>query len=245
MTDIKTYTPLRTIVDMALDEEQKSAGSEDRCWMLGLRALTELNQDISAQPKTIQLALDGNFTAAFPTDCLSWSKVGLQDANGELCVLKINNALTTYRDNNPNRLGDLSAQVQVDDGIGNFPIIPFYNYYYSGNSYQLFGYRNGLLTYGDCRVDDKNRVIIFPPDFQYSTVLFEYITSPERDNDYQVLTILQESIIMFIRWKLKLAKEYEFYAEVIKARRRLPKKKVVLQSFQQIIRESQAFKLKA
>src|SRR5712675_1406053 len=137
MTDILPFTPLRTIISYALDEEQKSSGSEDRCWLLGLRGLSELNYEIGAQPKTIQLALNPNFTADFPNDCLSWSKVGLQDNNGELAVLKINTAITTYRDNNPNRLGDLT--VQIDDGIGNFPIIPFYNYYYSGNCYQLYG----------------------------------------------------------------------------------------------------------
>lgn len=242
-SDIKTYTPLRTIVSYALDEEQKSAGSEDRCWLLGLRGLTDMNYDIGAQPKTVELALQGNKTAAFPSDCLSWNKVGLVDEGGQLNVLKINGALTTYRDNNPNRLSDI--QPQIESGIGNFPIIPFYNYYYSGNSYQLFGYRNGLITYGDCNVDDKNRVIIFPPDFAYSTVLFEYTSSPERDNDYQVPTVFQEAIIMFIRWKLKLAKDYEYYAEVTKARRRLPKKKFVLQSFNQVIREAQSMKLKA
>lgn len=243
MTDITPYTPLRRMVAFALDEEDRSIGHEDKYWLLGLRALTELNYDISAQPKTIELIVDSNKTARWPSDCLSWSKVGLRGPNGELSVLKINNALTTYRDNWPTRISDVSSQVDTaDDGR---PIVPFYNYYYAGGCFQLFGFGGGMVTYGDCKVDDVNRVIIFPPDFGYSTVLFEYTTAPERDIDYQVPTYLQEAVVMFIRAKDKRATMDEFYGEVIKARRRQPKKKVVLQSFNQVIRETGGMYLKS
>jgi hypothetical protein len=243
MTDIHQYTPLRTITSYALDEENKSIGSEDKVWLLGLRALTDLNYEIAAQPKTVELLVSDNKTAMWPTDCLSWAKIGLIDEHGELNALKINNAITNYRALNPNRISDLAPQIET--GIGNFPIIPFFNYYYSGNCYQLFGYKNGLITYGDCAVDEQQRVIMFPPNFKYASVLFEYISAPERDVDYQVPTVLQEAVIMFIRWKLKLASAEDYYAECIKARRRLPNKRFVLQSFNQVIRESQAMKLKA
>lgn len=244
MTDITTYTPLRTIVAYTLDETNKSVADEDKLWILGLRALTDLTFDISGQTKTVRIPVLGNKTAPFPSDCLSWSKIGVLDEKGQVNTLKINNALTTYRDDNPNRLDYLTAD--INNGGASQALVPYYaNYYYGGGVYQLFGVGGGVITYGECKVDEKNRVVILPPDFRFDSIIFEEISSPERDADYQVMTILQEAIIAFIKWKLKLGTEQQYYAESIKARRRMPKKKFILQTFNQIIRESNSMKLRS
>lgn len=235
MTDITPYTALRTIVAYTLDETNKT--DEDKLWILGLRALTDLTFDISGQTKTVRLPVLGNKTVPFPADLTSWSKIALLDESGQLNTLKINNALTTFRDTNPNRLQDLTPD--INDGGDTQGIVPYYaNFYYQGGCYQLFGVGGGVVTYGECKVDDKNRVIILPPDFRYDSIMLEYVSAPKKDPDYQVMTILQEAIIAFIKWKLKLGTEQDYYAESIKARRRMPKKKVILQTFSQIIRES-------
>lgn len=244
MTDITPYTPLRTIVSYTLDETNRSVADEDKLWILGLRALTDLTFDISGQTKTVRLPVLGNKTVPFPSDCLSWSKIGVLDEKGQVNTLKINNALTTFRDNNPNRLEDLTAD--INNGGASQALVPYYaNYYYGGGVYQLFGVGGGVITYGECKVDEKNRVVILPPDFRYDSIIFEEISSPERDPDYSVMTILQEAIIAFIKWKLKLGTEQQYYAESIKARRRMPKKKFILQSFNQVIRESNGMKLRS
>lgn len=235
-----------TIVAMTLDETDKSGADIDKLWVLGLRALTEINYEIAAQPKTLRLPMGGNKTLAYPADCLSINKIGILNENGEINCLRINNALTTWKDNNPDRISHLETP-DINDGIGdvNSPVVPFLNYYYGGGCYQLYGVGGGMITYGDCRIDDRNRIIIFNPDFQYSSILIEYITAPERDNDYQVPTCLQEAIIAFIKAKLKLGTMQEYYGEVIKARRRLPNKKFILQSFNEVIRRSDAQKLRS
>lgn len=245
-SDITPYTKLMTIVSYVLDEVDKDFSSLDKCWLLGLRALTDINYDVAAQPKTVRLPMGGNKTIVYPSDCLSISKIGIVNENGEINCLKINNALTTWRDENPERISHLENS-DINDGIGsqNNPSVPFFNYYYGGSCYQLFGVGGGLITYGDCRMDDRNRVIIFNPDFQYSSVLIEYITAPEKDGDYQVPTCLQEAIIAFIKWKLKLGTDQQYYGEVVKARRRLPNKKFILQSFNEVIRRSDAQKLRS
>jgi len=243
-SDIGHVTPLKTIVAYFLDECGKSFGDEDQAWLLGLRCLVELNFDISAQPKTVRIPKDANQTVPFPSDCLSWSKVGILDHNGQINTLKINNALTTWRDLNPNRLGDLTPDINTT--IGTLSVFPYYaNFYYNGGLFQLFGLGNGLVQYGECRVDEDNRVVILAPDFKYDDIMFEYISSPQKSGDYPVPTYLQEAVIAFIKYKMKLGTRDEYTAEVIKARRRQNNKKVILQTLNQVLRESQAQKLRS
>jgi len=56
---------------------------------------------------------------------------------------------------------------------------------------------------------------------------------------------LQEAIIAFIAWKTNLASRDEYIAEKINARRRMPPKKVTLQTINQVIREPNAMKLRS
>jgi hypothetical protein len=60
-----------------------------------------------------------------------------------------------------------------------------------------------------------------------------------------VPTCLQEAIISFCKWKLKLGSREEYYGAVVAGRRRLPKKKVNLQTINQVIRESDGLKLRS
>lgn len=236
--DLGKYVSLKTVVSYALDESDKSYADFDKAWLLGLRALVDINFDISAEPKTIRIPLNGNKTANIPADCISWTKIGILDTEGKISTLKINNALTTWMDNNPNRIEKL-ADVQVNDTIGALAAAPLYlNYYYNGNFCNLFGVGGGLIQYGECRVDDKNQIILFHPEFRYESVLFEYISSPERDVDYNVESRFQEAVIAFIKWKMKAGTEKDYYNEVMKGRRRGGKKKVVLQTIAQVLREN-------
>lgn len=243
MSDIGMYVPLKTVVAYALDEEVKSIADFDRCWLLALRGLVMINRDFAGQPQTVRLPVEPNKTVPFPSGLMSWSKIGILDDKGQINTLRVNNAITTYRDNNPNRLEDLTPN--INNSIGTLALVPYYsNYFYGGGVYQLFGVGNGVITYGDCTVDEKNRVIVLQKDFKYDSIMLEGIMVPEKNDDYQVMTVLQEAIIMFIRWKLKLASRQEFYAECVAARRAMPKKKVVIQTLNQVLRDSSAFKLR-
>lgn len=241
---LSQYVPLKTVVSYYLDEKDKSQGDEDRCWILGLRGMVELHQDISAEPKTVRLPVNANKTVTYPPDCLSWSKVGLLNSNGEVVTLKINNGLTTYRDNNPNRIESLTPN--INNSIGALGSTPLYlNYYYNDGYYNLFGVGGGLIQYGECRMDDANRVVVLPEGFKYQNIIFEYISSPERDTDYKIPLALQEAVIAFIAWKDKTGTRQDFYAAATSSRRRLKGKKVTLQGINQVIRESQGMKLRS
>ena len=244
MSELNKWVELKTVVSYAVDEMQLSYGdSFDRAWLFGLRALVDMNFDVSAEPKTIRIPLNGNKTATIPADCISWTKIGILDERGEISTLRINNALTTWMDNSPDRIDKLALS-QVNDGIGALAQAPLYlNYYYNGNYCNLFGLRGGLIQYGECRVDDKNGIIIFNPEFRFDSVLFEYISSPERDVDYKVELRFQEAVIAFIKWKFKQGTAQEYYGMVTAGRRRGGKKKVILQQIAQVLREDTGMKL--
>lgn len=244
MTDITPYTPLKQMVAYAIDEIDSSIGSFDKAWILAFRAITLMNFQVSGQTITVRLPVLGNKTVPLPANCLSWTKIGIMDEGGRINTLLINNSLTTFRDNNPNRLEDLTPNINT--GVGSVALVPYYsNYFYGGGCFQLYGVGNGVVTYGSCKVDEKNRIVILPPDFKYDSIMIEFIDCPEKNDDYEFFTCLQEAVIAFIKWKMKVGSREEFYGAVVEGRRSLPKKKVELQTINQVIRESQAMKLRS
>lgn len=244
MSDISKYVPLKTVVSYCLDEAKKSDHSFDRYWILGFRALVDLLFDITAEPITVRLPVNGNKTVTLPADYLSWVKIGILNGNGEVSTLKVNGALTTFRDNNPNRLSQLTADISdTTSALANNPY--YLNYYDNGSFLPLFGVGGGLIQYGECRVDEQNNVIILNEDFNYSSVILEYISSPEKNGDYAIPTAAQEAVIAFIKWKDKIGAREEYFAAKVEARRRMPKKRVTLQEINEVIRLSTGMKLLA
>lgn len=243
MTDIETYVPLKTIVAYTVDENDQSIGAFDKYWVLGFRALVDMLFDVTAQPETFRIPLNGNKTANFPSGCISWTKIGLLNDKGEVSTIKINNGLTTFKDTNPNRLSQLTGD--INDAIPVILNAPFYiNYFYDGIYQPLFGVGGGLIQYGSCRVDEVNRVVILDEDFKYDHIIFECIVAPQKNGDYRVPIAAQEAIIAFINWKAKKGTRMDYMAAKIEARRRMPKKKATLQVINQVIRESEAMKLR-
>lgn len=244
MLGVEQYVPLKTIVSYFLDQNSKSMTDFDKAWIIAFRGLIDLGLDISFEPKTVRIPKNPNQTVTLPPDYIGWTKIGVLNNVGEVSTLRVNNALTLFKDTNPNRLTHLNADVQsgVPTILG-FPF--FFNYYDNGLYYNLFGVGGGLLQYGSCRVDEQNKVIVLEPDFQYSSIILEYISSPQMDGDYCVQIQLQEAVIAFIEWKLKLNNDQNYYARKIEAQRRLPGKKVTLQTINQVIREPNGMKLRS
>ena len=193
-------------------------------------------------PKTIRIPLDANDTVALPDDYVQWVKISLLNMNGEVSTLRINNALTTYKDNNPDRLSFITPDIQ-DSWLSNLAGMPFLNYYINGGYAPMWGIAGGLIQYGECRVDEKNNVIIFSPNYQYQDVLLEYISCPTKDGDYMVDRRFREPLIAFMEWKAKVNTEQNYYARMIEARRTI--KPVHLQTVNEVIRENEKFCLKS
>jgi hypothetical protein len=242
-SDIGKYVPLKTIVSYYIDQEKKSIGDFDSCWLMAMRALVDIGFDMSFEPLTVRLPVNGNMTAQLPPDYLSWTKIGVMNSSGEVNSLKINNSLTKFRDNNPNRLSQLTPDT-IDQDFNNIVQNPYFlNYYFGGWYTPLFGLGNGLLQFGECSVDERNGVIVLNTNFPFSDVLLEYISSPQRNGDYQIETVCQEAVIAFIAWKMKTGNDQDYYFRKAEARRRL--NPVRLSVINQALRENAGFKIKA
>lgn len=245
MADIDAYVSLKTLAAYFMDEVDKSIKDADKIWLLMLRGMVKLGYAFSAEPETVMIGVPDNKVVPFPNGCLSWSKIGILDEKGEVSTLRINNSLTKWRDNNPQRITNLTENTQVNDTVGLMASTPlFLNYYYNNSYNNLFGLGNGLIQYGSCSVDEKNRVVVLDMGFRYTSILFEGIFAPERmGGDYKVPTYLQEALIAFAKWKTGTGSRQEFYAEATEARR--TPKKVTLQRINQVIRESNGMKLRS
>lgn len=242
-SDFSQYVPLKRLVSMFLDEFDKSMGDWDKAWIMAFRALADLGFDIAFEPETFRLPVNGNMTVTLPAGYIKWTRIGVINASGEVSVLKVNTSLTTFRDNNPNRLTAITPDIP-DMDASNFLQSPFFYNYYFGSVYSpYFGIGNGLITYGDCFVDEKNNVIVLEPNYGFSDLLLECIISPQQNEDYQIQMVCQEAVIAFIAWKFKLGSEQDYYYRKAEARRRL--KPVTLQEINQAIRENQKYSLKA
>ncbi len=243
-TDIQPHVPLKQVVAYFLDQYQMSDGDFDRAWVMAFRALVAIGFSISFEPVTLRLPVSANKTVKYPSDCIAVLKIGVLNNVGELSTLRRNDAMTTYADTDPNRLSKLTADVQnAVPMILGFPF--FFNYYDNGLYYNLFGVGGGLIQYGSYKADEKNRVIILEPDFQYSSILFEYISSPQKNGDYTIPIQLQEAVIAFMEWKFKLNTDQNYYARVIEAQRSLPGKRVDMAAINQILREPNGQKLRS
>lgn len=236
------FIEIKEVVAEALDQYQLSIGDFDRAWIMAFRGLENMHYNIAAEPKTVRLPINGNMTVTLPADYVSWVKIGLIDQNGQVSTLRINNSLTTFRDNNPNRLELLTADVN-NGWLGNIEDAPFLNYYQDGLYTPIFGIGGGLIQFSECRVDEKNGVIVLPPDYRFADLLLEYISCPEKDTDYKVDRRLREPLITWIAWKMKLDTDTNYYARLVEARRQI--KPIHLQYFNQIIREGGKFCLKS
>ena len=235
------YEPLKTVVAYFCDQYDRSEGDQDKYWLIGLRGLENMHYNISAEPKTVRLPVLENDTVPFPADYVNWVKIGLLNNVGELSTLKINNALTTFRDNHPNRLSLLTPDIN-DNWFGGVDA-PYLNYYNNGQFQTLFGAgQAGLVQFGSCRVDEKNNIVVLPPNFEYSHIMFEYISSPEKDTDYLVDVRLREALIAWIAWKCKLDTRETYYGALTEANRMI--KPVKMQSFQETIRRNERFTIK-
>lgn len=244
-SDLTQYTQLKQIVSYALDECDKSMGDFDKAWIFAFRSFVEIGMNIAFEPMTIRLPVnEGNLTVTLPAGYMKWTKIGVINSSGEVAFLKRNTSLTKWRDNNPNRLTNISPDIP-DQDIGWIAQSPYFFNYYFGNAYSpYFGATGGgLITYGDFDVDEANNVIVLSPTYCFPDLLLEYIGSPQSNGDYQIQTVCQEAVIAFIKWKFKMGTEQEYYSRLIEARRKL--KPVTLQELQQAIRENQKYSLKA
>ena len=250
---IEKNIKLGDVVNMYIDEARLSTKDFRRLWAMAFRGLQEIGMDVSWSPKVTVLEVNPNLTSDLPDDFLEWIRVGVFNESGEIATLKVNEQLTRYRDTVPTRLSDI--QTQIGAGMDSLTY-PYWFGYWDQDYEHYFGAGSGLIQPGECRLDSANNVIVFDPQFAYSSVVFEYVSSPIMDDDYTIDFRCQEALISFLRFKdiqslpssrmvnisEKTMRQREFYAQKKLARKRL--KPFRLQVAEQYIREAATYAVK-
>lgn len=245
MSDIGHYTRLATVVAYFLDQYRKSSGDRDTAWLLALRGYAFMGFNTNWEITTVRLPKNSNNTVTLPSDYIRWTKIGVLNTSGEVSTLKLNRSLTTFKDTNPNRPSYLTPNTP-DMDFGNLVLNPYYLNYYFGNWYTpLFGLGSGLVEYGEMNVDEKNNLIILGNGYPYNDLMLEYQSAPERNGDYMIETCMQEALIAFIAWRMKLDTEQNFYARYKECRAMLPKKMFTLHVLNEALRSNLGYKIKS
>lgn len=251
---IKQNVKLSDCVNMYIDESKQTSKEFRRLWALAFRGLTDIGLDVSWSPKQTLIDVNSNLTATLPIDYINWVRVGVFNAFGELATLRVNEQLSTYKDNNPNRLDD----IQSDTNIGqNYLQYPYWIGGWDDSGYEHgFGAGSGLVQAGECRVDSAAGVILLAPDSSITQVVLEYVSSPMMDDDYATELQCQEALIAWLRWKdiqsmpssrmvnisEKTMRQKEYYTQKKLARKRI--KPFRVQVAEQYFREAQRLAVK-
>jgi len=79
----------------------------------------------------------------------------------------------------------------------------YYNYYYQGTSYNLFGADSGTPEVGSYKLDEGNGLIILDVHNHYSQVVLEYMSDgyDENSDDYEIDVKAEQAFMAFLRWK--------------------------------------------
>lgn len=232
------YISLKSIVAYALDDMGKSIGDADKAWLFGFRGLELMHYSTQAEPKTVRLPVQGNLTVILPSDYVTWTKIGILNDFNEIVPLVINKSLTLFRDLMPNRESYLTPD--ICQYVFGFPY--FFNYLSDNNYTNINMARIGSPIYGECRVDEINNIIILDPYFKYKQIMLEYMSTPEKDDDYMVDRRLREALIAFIAWKFKQGSRQDFYAAWTEGRRNI--EPVTLQEYERSIAQYTGVKVR-
>lgn len=182
MADIQRNISLRKIIIAYIDEAKQTIGEYARLRGIAFRGLVDIGFDVTWAAKCIELEVSPNNTAELPGDYLQWVRIGNFNSKGEIATLRVNTKISNYKAASVDRLSDLS------------PIISDY-------SGQQIKQGVNINYKGECKVDELNSLILLNPDYQFNSVVLQYISSPEQDDDYTVPLQIYEALISWIRWK--------------------------------------------
>jgi hypothetical protein len=190
---------LKEIVRQHLIETDEGQEAFARAYKLGINVYRMLMLDVAGSPKATKIEVLANKTAKLPDDYLSYTMLGVLNAQGAIATLSENNQLTLYKDCSSDRT---TQEIQYGrDGDE----IPFYYWANKPYSYPVdftpsFGFGSNN-TIGDFRISQDDGLILFPFHFRWSHIYLEYIGFPKcGEDDYGVHPFITETLNAGIYW---------------------------------------------
>ena len=89
---------LKEIVRQHLIETDEGTDAFARAYKLGIRVYRTLMLDVAGSPKATKIEVLANKTAKLPDDYLSYTMLGVLNAEGGIATLSENKQLTLYKD---------------------------------------------------------------------------------------------------------------------------------------------------
>lgn len=195
----RQFITLDSCITDYLTESEQSNHRYFKMFHLAFRGMEILGIDFFYQIKSVKLPVLATKTVSLPPDYLSYQKVGVLNAVGEVIPLKFNSKLTTYADLLPGRLTKTVDDTLFDLYIASTPV--FYNYWNGDVYVNLYGCPSGAPFVGGFKIDDSNGVILLDENFGYEYIILEYISSPQEGQEYYVPIQFREALIAWIAWK--------------------------------------------
>lgn len=167
-----------------LDSIDEGKHSYRKVYSLAIRGLRELNWDVTGTVKSKELTVLSNKTAELPHDYVNFTMIGVLNQKGEVVPLTRNDKLTGFNSKSGSRL---ESESQKDTGST----------------------LNSWHNIGEYRIDKKGGIVIFDPEFEFDTIILEYLSNDteHEDGDYIIDEMVSEALLAFIQWKYHLTKK--------------------------------------
>lgn len=210
---------LKEIVRQHLVETDEGTEAFARAYKLGIKVYRLLMLDVAGSPKATKIEVLANKTAKLPDDFLSYTMLGVLNAQGGIATLSENNQITLYKECSDDRTTQAVQYGQNSDTDN----IPFYYWANKPFAYPVdftpsFGFGSNN-TIGEFRIDAENNLILFPFHFHYSHIYLEYLGFPKcGEDDYAVHPFIEETLSCGIHWMSIRRKKGVQYAEKQQAR---------------------------
>lgn len=191
---------LRKIVGQFLMSADQSSHQFVRLFEIGKFGLeTEFNLDITGTFKTVILDVMANKNVKLPCDYISYKKIGLLNAKGEVVTLKRNDQLSKLQTNNTSGV----KVTGTTEGLYSYNDLYYNNYFLNGTSWKLFGANSGTPNRGEYTVDKRNGVIRLDANFHGTQLVLEYLCDgyEEGEDDYFVDVRAAKCMMAYLRWQ--------------------------------------------
>ena len=199
-SQIRNYITLDSVINEYIDESEQSIHKYAKLYNIAYRGMERLGLDFFYKIKSVKIAVDTtNYTVRLPNDYVSYTKIGVLNAKGEIIPLKFNSKMTFFGDDMANRQALTDDNTLVDWYQQDVPI--FYNYWDGYGFTNIYGIPSGSPNVGSFNIDDANGVVLLNQNFYYDYLMIEYLSSPDPQQQFMIPLHFREAMLAWLAWR--------------------------------------------
>lgn len=199
MAQRRQFITLDSCITDYLTQSEQPNHKYFKLFHIGFRGYETLGLDFFYQIKSVKLPVLANQTVTMPSDYISYQKIGVFNASGEVIPLKYNSKLTTFADLSISRDSLTVDNTLFDLYTTNSPI--FFNFWSGDVFTNLYGVASGAPFVGGFKIDEANGVILLDENFGYDYICMEYVASPTQGEEYFLPIQFREAMIAWLGWQ--------------------------------------------